>query len=327
MAFVKPQQRVPGRLFTIFSFIVASIVGFLTLIPVVIVNAIYAYIHKPNFIEKNKKRGEAIKPICLEMGVPSDEYNRIVLNRIDFAKQMALKMGEPDSKHSDESWNTRLALAIVEIYNESQNQTTEYSTTNDDVEFVPGSSQVDSNYQFHTDPIDDETQDEVSPQRWNEYDELMIQQLASIESALERGDAHLLFGTEERGTLSMLCALNKSPIAFMNLALLYVYGIGGARDMDRAEELLKESASQGNFFAYSYLAMIESEIKNNQSAATAYLKLGVKDGDPKAMTDLGVDYMNGHGVPENKNEAVRLWEMAAKSGNRVAERNLRLAGH
>ena len=123
MAIMKPQQSAPGALFTIISAIVTSVVGLLTLVPVIIVNAIYAYIHKPNFIERNASRGEAIRNICLEMGVSSVDYNRIVINRnrMDFAKQIALKMGEPGGKYPDESWNTRLAYAIIEIHNESQN--------------------------------------------------------------------------------------------------------------------------------------------------------------------------------------------------------------
>ena len=89
-------------------------------VPVMIVNLIYAFATRPNAIEVNKSRGEAIMRKCLELGVPQKAYYQITWNLMDAAKQRAMEMGEPGGGYAEESWKVRLAYAIAEIYFNSQ---------------------------------------------------------------------------------------------------------------------------------------------------------------------------------------------------------------
>lgn len=45
-------------------------------------------------------------------------------------------------------------------------------------------------------------------------------------------------------------------------------------------------------------------------------------GDPVAQFELGLKYYNGRGVPQNTQEAFRLWKEAAQKGNAMAQNNL-----
>lgn len=114
------QQAVPGLPYIFLTFLITAIFAIIFFVPVMIVNFIYAFAIRPNAIEINKSRGEAIMSKCLELGVPLKDYYQITWNLMDIAKQKALEMGEPDGEYSDESWNTRLAYAIAEIYFELQ---------------------------------------------------------------------------------------------------------------------------------------------------------------------------------------------------------------
>jgi len=161
----------------------------------------------------------------------------------------------------------------------------------------------------------------------SKVDSVLIQQLAAIESMLQnQGDFIGVFGTEDREALEILCNKQESSFSYLNLALIHIYGINVPKDYDKGEELLLQSVALDNPFAYKYLALIEEEIKHNLDKAIAYLKKGADVGDEAAMTNLAGYYMEGHGVPLNRNKAIKLWEKAASLGDDSAAKNLQRAG-
>lgn len=135
-----------------------------------------------------------------------------------------------------------------------------------------------------------ETRDD-QPSKLNQ---ILMMQLADIESRLENGsNFHGVFLDEDRDALERACIMKSSSVAFINLALIYSYGVNVARDYKKAESLLLNAVSMGNPLAYKYLALIEEEIKDDAVTAAQYLKAGSKRGDEGAMVSLGVAYMQG----------------------------------
>ena len=54
------------------------------------------------------------------------------------------------------------------------------------------------------------------------------------------------------------------------------------------------------------------------------MKLSCEKGDSYAQYNLGVRYLNGDGVPMNKEEGIRLLTLASEAGNVYAPYNLGL---
>ena len=94
-----------------------NIVGIIILLPFTLVFGIFSGLSRAANAERNQRNGSDIRALCSEFGVPDIAYNRIVFGQIDKAKVIAIKIGEPGEEHHNSPWNTRLALAIVAIYN------------------------------------------------------------------------------------------------------------------------------------------------------------------------------------------------------------------
>ena len=69
-------------------------------------------------MERNKNNGADIRALCSELGMSSDSYNKIAINKMHRAKKIALEIGMPGNVHHASPWNTRLALAIFAIHKE-----------------------------------------------------------------------------------------------------------------------------------------------------------------------------------------------------------------
>lgn len=67
-------------------------------------------------MERNRANGHEIRVLCSDMGVPGNAYNRIVINRMEQAKKIAVSIGEPGEPYYNSPWNLRLAVAIAGIY-------------------------------------------------------------------------------------------------------------------------------------------------------------------------------------------------------------------
>ena len=71
---------------------------------------------KATQMEQNASNGSEIRTMALEMGIPEKEYNNIVINQMDKAKEMAMQLDEPGMPYHNKPWNIRLAVAINDLY-------------------------------------------------------------------------------------------------------------------------------------------------------------------------------------------------------------------
>jgi hypothetical protein len=97
---------------------IINVVGIIIMLPFVIIGGIFSGISRASNAERNQQNGADIRALCTELGVPSDAYNQIVVNQMETAKDLALKIGEPGQPHHSSPWNTRLAVAISSLYQE-----------------------------------------------------------------------------------------------------------------------------------------------------------------------------------------------------------------
>jgi TPR repeat protein len=72
---------------------------------------------------------------------------------------------------------------------------------------------------------------------------------------------------------------------------------------------------------------LKQEIKKRPSEpiykeALRWFRKAAEVGDPQAQLNLGIVYMNGHGVARNDEEAARWWILSAEQGNVKAQNNL-----
>lgn len=99
--------------------IIGGILGIIVsiiLLPFHLIGGIFSGLSRARNSEQNSKNGADIRALCVELGVPSESYNRIIINHMDRAKELAVKYGQPGKEHHDTPWNTRLAHAIYSIY-------------------------------------------------------------------------------------------------------------------------------------------------------------------------------------------------------------------
>lgn len=96
---------------------IINVVGLIIFLPFAIIGGIFSGLSRASNLERNKQNGADIRALCAELGVPSDSYNRIVINQMDMAKGIALEIGQPGQPNHSTPWNTRLALAIAHLHN------------------------------------------------------------------------------------------------------------------------------------------------------------------------------------------------------------------
>ena len=128
------------------GFIIGNIINLISIVvmfPLAIIWGLFSGISRASNVERNQQNGADIRALCTELGVPSKEYNQIVINQMDVAKNIALKIGEPGQAHQSSPWNTRLAIAIASLYQE-QSGYSESSFENFDDD-IPYSEEFESN--------------------------------------------------------------------------------------------------------------------------------------------------------------------------------------
>lgn len=106
--------------------------------------------------------------------------------------------------------------------------------------------------------------------------------------------------------------------ARVTLGMLYLEGIGTARDTARAIEFLTDAASHGYPLAYKYLGDIYLSGTNtapNAEKAVFYYRRAAEGGMTNAYETMGDIYAEGRLVPKNIKEAIRLYDMAGAEGH------------
>lgn len=115
------------------------------------------------------------------------------------------------------------------------------------------------------------------------------------------------------------------PASQVNLANLYWYGKGVARNPKRAFELYREAAEQDYNMAFVPLGEIYASgdgAPQNHKRAFELFRKASKTGVPSANYHLGFAYEKGRGVPQNLALAKRNYQVAAIQGHGEAQNAL-----
>ncbi len=112
--------------------------------------------------------------------------------------------------------------------------------------------------------------------------------------------------------------------AQFNLGLNYENGLGVEKDRQKAIYWLKKSAAQQNAGAKRVLGQIHRVMggESNFKLAKEWLTQAIDAGDIEAPFYLALMHERGEGVPTNKQEAFRLYKVAAEKGIAAAQFNL-----
>jgi TPR repeat protein len=110
-----------------------------------------------------------------------------------------------------------------------------------------------------------------------------------------------------------------------NLAILYVKGIGVARNESEARRLAKKAADQ-HFAPAEFLlgAMYESGTGGKKDAGEAahWYRKAAEQGHAQAENNLAGLYLDGVGVSRNIEEAIKWYKLAANQGEPTSYSNL-----
>lgn len=99
-------------------------------------------------------------------------------------------------------------------------------------------------------------------------------------------------------------------VSALNLAQSYETGIGVAQDVAEARRRYRRLAAAGNGEARWRAARLAAEAREYKEAVDLYGR-GARDGDSRAMLDLGQMHEEGRGVPKSIHRALELYERAA----------------
>jgi TPR repeat protein len=116
-----------------------------------------------------------------------------------------------------------------------------------------------------------------------------------------------------------LAAEKEHPLALNMLSYLYAAGEGVPKDEKLAVQMCQKAAELGQSEAQKNLANMLLEGKNgfakNSALAAEWYRKAAKGGNVDAQLALAHLYYDGDGVPQDYEEAERLYEMAAQQGN------------
>ncbi len=106
-------------------------------------------------------------------------------------------------------------------------------------------------------------------------------------------------------------AIKNNPYAQRNIALHYKHGRGCRQDSYQAKQWLKMSADQGHPLSQTEL----SELIDNQTEALRLLNQAAQKRFYKAEYNLGLRYLKGDGVDQNKDTAVVYFKKSAEQNH------------
>ncbi|ELU04399.1 hypothetical protein CAPTEDRAFT_223518 [Capitella teleta] len=108
-----------------------------------------------------------------------------------------------------------------------------------------------------------------------------------------------------------------------NLSLMYMDGCGVTRDENKAKQLLEKAAASGLKQAQTELGVIYTEHKHrDMQKAASLFSWAAKQQDSAAQYYLGICYEQGLGVPCNPCKAAELYRQSANAGYLSAYHNL-----
>jgi TPR repeat protein len=117
---------------------------------------------------------------------------------------------------------------------------------------------------------------------------------------------------------------NYAP-AQAKLGILYEWGYGVEKDINKAISLYTKASENGESNGQYYLALSFHNGKNGSpdfKRSLELYKLAAEQGHPKALFNLGTMYQNGEGVKKDITEATNLYLKAATLGDSLSIFNL-----
>ena len=119
------------------------------------------------------------------------------------------------------------------------------------------------------------------------------------------------------------------PKAQFNVGLIYANGKGVNKDTYQAMGWYKKAAEQNNTAAQYNLAKLIAQRPDGKDPRARkkivyWLEKAAEGGQKEAMNDLGMLYLKGEGVKQNKITAFELFKKAALLGDAAAQINVAL---
>ncbi len=111
--------------------------------------------------------------------------------------------------------------------------------------------------------------------------------------------------------------------AVLAMGWFYLNGVGVSRDIERARSWYRDSARRGEPRAMFSLGQIAYD-EGDHSDALVWFKRASDAGHHRSLYFIGKHYWRGHGVEEDRKEAMRYFHRAAKHKVGEAQRALRL---
>ncbi len=110
--------------------------------------------------------------------------------------------------------------------------------------------------------------------------------------------------------------------AVLAMGWFYINGIGVARDIERARKWYRDSARRGDTRAMFSLGQIAYD-ERDYSEALAWFRRASSAGHHRSLYFIGRQYWRGHGVEQDKKEAMKYFHKAASLKVSEAKRALR----
>jgi TPR repeat protein len=110
--------------------------------------------------------------------------------------------------------------------------------------------------------------------------------------------------------------------AVLAMGWFYLNGVGVARDIERARRWYRDSARRGSTRAMFSLGQIAYD-ERDYSDALVWFGRASDAGHHRSLYFIGRHYWRGHGVEQNRKEAMRFFHRAASHKVREAQRVLR----
>jgi len=110
--------------------------------------------------------------------------------------------------------------------------------------------------------------------------------------------------------------------AVLAMGWYYLNGFGVLQDIDKAKSWYKKSARQGEAMAMFSLGQIAYE-ERDYADAMQWFKRAAKAGHYRSIFWIGKLHWHGRGVPQDKKQAMRMFNEAATKKVKEARRTLK----
>src|SRR5215218_362635 len=111
-------------------------------------------------------------------------------------------------------------------------------------------------------------------------------------------------------TLNVEAAQAEYADAVLAMGWFYLNGAGVARDVERARKWYRDSAHRGDTWAMFSLGRIAYD-ERDYSDALIWFRRAADAGHHRPLYFIGRQYWRGHGVEQDKKEAMRYFHRAA----------------